>query len=57
MVDESMDIMHSKRKEMHQVRMESEGDDTKRLAHGRAVANGGPASFGAVNGVNGFSSD
>jgi hypothetical protein len=42
---------------MHQVRMESEGDDTKRLAHGRAVANGGPASFGAVNGVNGFSSD
>ena len=52
-----MDIMHSKRKEVHLERMESDGDDTKRVAHGRA-ANDGPASFGLVNGAtNGFSSD
>ena len=61
-VDESMDIgiMNSKRKEMQNVRMESDGggeDDTQRIAHGRG-ANEGLASFGVVHGAaNGFGSE
>lgn len=59
-VDESMDIgiMNSKRKEMQNVRMESDGgeNDTQRIAHGRS-ANEGVASFGVAQGANVFDVD